>query len=110
MSEESGSDDGGVASRQALPDVLGAALSLGWAGIGPLFAKESAHFGPGFGPLLLWYVSIPVIALLLLAATVYKFDNYLDGRYGERASKLSMALWPLATLVYFGIGLYPLIA
>jgi len=89
-----------------LPKFTGAVVSLVWAGLGPMFMAESGHFGPGFLPMLVWLLSVPVIGLVLLGATVYKVDSYLNGTYGQNASLGAVALWPVALCVYFGIGVY----
>lgn len=96
-------------AHPSLPRMGGAIASLAWAALGPVFAAESSHFGPGFGPGLLWLASIPVIALVLFGATVYKVNTYLEGGYGARASRIAVGVWPLASLVYLAIGLYLLI-
>ena len=109
MTDSPANDDTTPPAHPSLPKLGGAIASLAWAALGPVFAAESSHFGPGFGPGLLWLASIPVIALVLFGATVYKVNTYLEGGYGARASRIAVGVWPLASLVYLAIGLYLLI-
>lgn len=91
------------------PSPTGALLSLFWAALGPVFMEKAGHFGPGFGPMLVWLLSIPVIALVLMGATIYKIEAYLNGQYGSEARLWAVALWPISICVYVGIGIYLLV-
>jgi hypothetical protein len=95
---------------KTLPRPTGAMLSLVWAGLGPVFMAKAAHFGTGFAPMMIWLLSVPVIAAALIGATIYKVESYRNGSYGARAALWAVAIWPVATLVYVGIGFYLLIS
>ena len=85
---------------------VGAVLCLVWAALGPAFHAEADHFGAGFLPSIVWLISLPLLILFLLGATIYKIDSYLEGHYVSKGSIASIAIWPVTLLLYVVVAIY----
>jgi hypothetical protein len=68
-------------------------LALVWLGMGSVFEKSGAHFGPGFLWGLIWGWTLPALALLALVLVAIDVRRLL--RQSAAASRVRLALWLL---------------